>query len=160
MLTISAPHPEFAIGKNDAAQPVSDERLASIKQCCYMSMKLICNIESAITPTGKAEAVEAEKNMQLCLNLGDLISILHEVDEARQLSGPIRDLTGDADASVTLVGVTRPPRNKKQKDPHAADGKVSVVVSNHRTNWKPVAFVGETYADALSRAADKYKVVS
>lgn len=120
--------------------PVTDERVAELKAQCYR------NVSSDAPPP-------------LCLDVSEMILLIQELEEHRLLMNPINQLICEADASVTLVGVTR-RRNARVKDPNAAVGKVSVVVSNDRTNWKPIAFVGETYADALARAADKYRMVS
>lgn len=118
--------------------PLPDDRLAAIKDCCYRAV--------------------ANGEVPPCIDPDELIQILQELDEYRLIFQPIRQLIGEQDASVTLVGVAPPKRKDGSRQPLGAHGKVSVLVSNSRTAWRHAPFVGETYGDALSRAADKFRL--
>lgn len=118
--------------------PLPESRLAEIKDCCYRAV--------------------ARGESPPCIDPDELMQIIQELDEYRLIFQPIRQLIGEQDASVTLVGVAPPKRKDGSRQPLGAHGKVSVTVVNNRTDWLEVPFLGETYGDALSRAADQFRL--
>ena len=118
--------------------PLPESRLAAIKDCCYRAV-------------ARGEAMP-------CVEPDELIQILQELEEYRLMMIPIRQLIGETDASVTLIGVAPPKRKDGSGQPLGAHGKVAVTVVNSRTNWKELPFFGETYGEALSLAADQFRL--
>lgn len=119
---------------------LDEKRLLEIKAQCY-------------------RIASAEEKLPVCMDSMEMVALIQELEEHRLVMAPIVRLVAEADASVTLVGANLTARVKKDQV-HAANGKVSVVISNSRTKWKHVPFVGETYGEALAQAFDLYKVVA
>lgn len=98
---------------------------------------------------------------EICLPVDDMIAVLQEIDESRQLLTPLQEMICEADASVRFVGVDTLKNSRHSHfTPIEAGGKVNVVVSNSRTNWQDKSYTGESYIDAVSKAARKCRVFS
>lgn len=96
------------------------------------------------------KAVARHKDVcDVTIELDELLSVLHEVNEHREIIGPLSRLMQEADATVSFVGTT-PNRNLKRGS--IRDGGVSIVVSNDKTDWEPKAIQGASYAEAIGKA--------
>lgn len=82
------------------------------------------------------------------LTTGEIISMIQEIEQSREVIPPLLSLLREADASVTFVGVSPDPRLRTQE--------VSITVSNEETNWESVAFRAVSYGQCLLAAAEKF----
>lgn len=78
----------------------------------------------------------------------ELVSIVQEIQQNREIVQPLLKLLREADASVTFVGVS--------PDPKLGTQEVSITISNEATNWETIAITGVTYGHCVLSAADRF----